>query len=699
MKALPFVFGIHNHQPLGNFDHVVSRLTETCYLPFLKGIKGARHFRLAIHVSGILLKWWEEKAPQVIETLGELAAEGQVEFVCGGFFEPVLAAISRDDRKEQILRHKDYIRRRFGQTPTGLWLTERVWESQIIEDLADLGIEYVVVDDRHFIVSGFSKDQLFGYYLTESEGKRLAIFPIDETLRYAIPFWPVKNLENYLRDIRFRGGRMFIYFDDGEKFGAWPGTAEWVYQKGWLKNFLEASARWVDEDLVHFLTYQEALKKIPPQGICYLPTASYMEMEEWTLPTSRIYELEELFKRLGDDKERFKGLIRGGHWKNFLVKYPESNHLHKRMLMVSQLTRQPGHWEEGARLSLLAAQCNDAYWHGIFGGLYLPHLRQAVWASLAEAEGTVRRQERAFKIEVSDINFDGQPEVFVHSKEAALVFLPHYGGQLREWTIFSARTNYINTLTRREEAYHRALKEKLLHGTPSPEGAAEGVFSIHHLPRDLEPDLLASLAYDWYERNSFIDHFFDPFRDLEAFRRCDFGEWGDFANQPFGFRREKNELIFSREGGLYPPGLPRHPLKLTKRFRLSQGGREIEVHYHLENLSKERISCRFGVEFNLFPAALAYGQGRLLAGGQQHPLNEAWAAEGVGEVLFEDQAVGARLRLVFPSASLWFFPVETVSQSESGYEKTIQALALMPHFLLELDSGEGLELVIKAAVR
>lgn len=42
--------------------------------------------------------------------------------------------------------------------------------------------------------------------------------------------------------------------------------------------------------------------------------------------------------------------------------------MHKRMLIVSKLVRD----NPEARKFIFKAQCNDAYWHGIFGGVYLP---------------------------------------------------------------------------------------------------------------------------------------------------------------------------------------------------------------------------------------------------------------------------------------------------------------------------------------
>ena len=41
MSKLPVLFGLHNHQPLGNFHQVVERLTSTCYRPFLQTISKA----------------------------------------------------------------------------------------------------------------------------------------------------------------------------------------------------------------------------------------------------------------------------------------------------------------------------------------------------------------------------------------------------------------------------------------------------------------------------------------------------------------------------------------------------------------------------------------------------------------------------------------------------------------------------------
>src|SRR2546429_9697589 len=121
--------------------------------------------------------------------------------------------------------------------------------------------------------------------------------------------------------------------------------------------------------------------------------------------SSDLARLVALERDLGE--ERVAGpdgaFLRGGHWRNFLVKYPEANRMHKKMLALSTLCRDRGD-PPGARRAIGRAQCNDAYWHGGFGGLYLPHLRAAIWRNLALPEAEPRRGEGRI---VDQLDLDG----------------------------------------------------------------------------------------------------------------------------------------------------------------------------------------------------------------------------------------------------------------------------------------------------
>jgi len=498
MDPVRFVFGVHLHQPVGNFDHVFEQHLQDVYHPLIERLAAHRFFPFTLHISGPLLEWLEAHDTKYLDQLGRLAADGHVELLLAGFYEPVLASLPRQDRIEQIGWMREAIQRRFGVQATGLWLTERVWEPDLAADLADAGVRYVLVDDRHFLVSGFERETLHAPFWTESGGKRVAVFPIDERLRYLIPFKPPASIAMYLRELRAAGRPLAVFVDDGEKFGGWPGTKDWVYTRGWLDQFLDAMAALVQGGEVQLTTPGTALTEVPSAGLVYLPTASYREMETWALPPVAAARLAVLERDLGE--ERVAGpdgaLVRGGHWRNFLVKYPEANRMHKKMLALSALCRDRGD-PPAARRAIGRAQCNDAYWHGVFGGLYLPHLRAAIWHNLADAELALRRGE-PLAVEQLDLDCDGQVEIWIHSSAFSALVSPTRGGVIEEYTLFASGVNYGDVLTRRPEVYHAVSAEEA-----KAAAASDSAPSIHDLERSSRLQQLPPV--DRVNRALFVD--------------------------------------------------------------------------------------------------------------------------------------------------------------------------------------------------
>ena len=476
---LRFVFGLHLHQPVGNFDHVMADHVRDVYRPIIERTTAAGFFPLTLHVSGPLLEWLEQHDTAWLDMIGRLAADGRLELLLAGFDEPILASLPRPDRLEQIARMREYLKRRFSVQATGLWLTERVWQPDLAADLAEAGVEYALVDDRHFLVSGFQRDALHRPHHTESDGRRVGLLAIDERLRYLIPFRSPEETAAYLRELRAQGHGMAVLADDGEKFGGWPGTKDWVYGSGWLDAFLQAMEKLTSAGEIQLSTGQAAFRQVPSGGLAYLGTASYREMEKWALPPEAQRNLTKLEDELGPkDLEASASFVRGGHWHHFLVKYPESNRMHKMMTALSTLSRARGDPPE-ARRAIGRAQCNDAYWHGVFGGLYLPHLRNAIWRQLALAERVLRQRE-PLAYEELDLDYDGYPELWIHSAQFSAVISPQRGGAIETFTRFSDLSNLADVLTRRRESYHEIPPQSAQgHG----QGKDGGTASIHDIER------------------------------------------------------------------------------------------------------------------------------------------------------------------------------------------------------------------------
>ena len=631
MNPVGFVFGVHLHQPVGNFDHVFADHLRDVYRPLVERLAERRFLPFTLHISGPLLEWLEAHDAAYLDMIGRLAADGQIELLLAGFYEPVLASLLPADRVEQVAWMREAIRRRFGVAATGLWLTERVWEPDLAAQLADAGVRYVVLDDRHFLVSGFERDQLHAPFWTESAGKRVALFPIDERLRYLIPFRPPAEIAAYLRDLRTAGRPLAVFVDDGEKFGGWPGTKDWVYTRGWLAQFLDCVGALVAAGEVRLTTPGAALDTVRSGGLAYLPTASYREMEAWALPPAAARRLAVLEHELGE--ARLAGpdgaLVRGAHWRNFLVKYPEANRMHKKTLALSSLCRARGD-PPAARRAIGRAQCNDAYWHGVFGGLYLPHLRAAIWQNLALAEGELRRGE-GLAVERLDLDSDGVEELWIHSDVCSALVSPQRGGAIEEYTVFQQGVNYADVLTRRRESYHEPAP-----GRGSGEATpTDGTPSIHDLEQMVRLQRLPPI--DHCERALLVDRVLRGDVTLDGYAGGAFESVACWAGSVFNTSVEESsnavEIVLRPMPNASPAGL------LEKRIRIDRNG-ELTVGYRWD------------------PAAF--------------PADAFFCPE---------ISVSPEVQLdLTPAADVWTFPITTVSRSERGFEETVQGYSYTPRW-------------------
>ncbi len=512
---LHFLFGIHNHQPVGNFEGVVDDAILRAYHPFLQAIaETGAGLSLTVHCSGGLLATLKERARPTFDLLGRLVADGQVELLTGGFYEPILALLPDWDKVGQIQALTQFIKSSFGVTARGMWLAERIWEPQLPRILREAGVEFVLVDDSHFALAGLDPETLGGYYLTEEQGASVAVFPINQRLRYLVPFADPAESVRYLETRRGAGAVTMV--DDGEKFGVWPGTDRLVYGERWLARFLDAlrATPWL-----RVSTFSRFLDTEPPAGRVYLPTAAYTEMGEWALPPAAAAELHDARARLAalPDGERLSRLLRGGFFRNFLIKYPEIGDAYWKMIRLSRrvhegLTARPRDPRLlAARERLWQGQANDAYWHGVFGGCYLPHLRRAVKSALIGCERRLEGPGKPLGLDCvrADIDGDGVAEVVVRTRSLGLTLRPARGGSLTELLWLGGEMDAADVLTRRPEPYHRQVAER-----PSEAGADE-VRTIHSAPAVKEAGLTALLRYDRFRRASLLDGLFPPEGELD----------------------------------------------------------------------------------------------------------------------------------------------------------------------------------------
>jgi len=710
MKKIKFAFAIHNHQPIGNFEHVFEHAFAHSYLPFLEILERHPRFKISLHFSGILLEWIMKHHPETLDKLRSLVEKGQVEMLTGGYYEPILAVIPDRDKTGQIKKLTDFIEKEFDTLPVGMWLAERIWEPHLPKPLSEAGVKYTIVDDSHFKYSGLSDDELLGYYLTEEEGHLLALFSSSKFLRYSIPFKEPEETIKYFRKIASEDGEnLIVYGDDGEKFGVWPKTYEHCFKHRWVERFfdqVERNGEWIE--MIHL---KDAKNLLLPKGRVYLPTASYHEMMQWALPARSFAQYEEFEHILKEQNlyERFGIFVRGGFWRNFLAKYPEANNMHKKMLHLSQRIekiesqkRKSKTKLEKAKDFLWKGQCNCPYWHGVFGGLYLPHLRSAVYENLIQAEKLTdeltHRDKNWVDHQIFDFDKDGRDEFLVHTPIFSLFFSLSCGGNLFELDFKPKSINLLDTLTRKEEGYHK----KLLDSQEKQKGGKEGqVASIHDLVLTKEEGLEKFLTYDWYRRGSLIDHFLGEPTTLEDFSTCKYPEQGDFVNQPYRYKMESGEkgfdLTLYRDGFVWVKE-KRAPITVAKKISFTPLDSKLDISYLLINNYHERVNLWFGIEFGF--AALGEQDERSFCYTREgeikaKELTMIGNAQRCQEFGIKDHHLKLDINFKLDRQSqLWRFPIYTVSLSEEGFEKVQQSLVLFPNWKLFLEPHERWEMKI-----
>ncbi len=594
---MKIVFGVHNHQPYGNFPEVYEETYIKSYLPFINKVEKSRA-RVSLHFTGTLLEWIEKNHPEYIDKVKKLLNENRVEILSGGYYEPIMPSITSKFRIKQIEKLNNYIYEIFSYKPKGLWLAERVWEPSIIPELNSCGIEYTFLDEENFIPIEKKGDK---YYVTEYEGKTIKIFVIDKKLRYLIPFKGYDEILNRLKE-----GNFFVSFDDGEKFGSWPGTNELCYKSDWLGRFFE---NMINNDVKMLLPKEIVGQEENCGGLVYIDSGSYPEMISWALPPNK-------------KTENYKC-----SWKNFLIKYPEANYIHKLSFLNAKYYELPEDEE-----MIMASQANDAYWHGVFGGIYISHLRNALYKNILNVQKNLK-----WNVLKEDIDFDGKNEIIMKNSNIVIGIDPDQGGRIFEFGSFSKSYNFQNTITRRRESYH----EK-------------------------------NIVEDWYDKFSLIDHFME-FPNFEQIKTCRFKEIGDFVNQPYKAEiLNSNKIKLSRKGNIWFEG--KHTkIYLTKEIVLHNN--KVDIYYKINNPNAIIVPLHFATEFN-FNFVSEYGDERfIMYNNKKSKVGEEFLGTSKN-IHFIDKFFDLDLEIKFEETEVWTYPIKTSAMSEKDKIKSYQGTSI-----------------------
>ena len=666
MSKVYFLFGIHNHQPVGNDPFVFNKVFENCYGPFLDVLKEFPEIKCNIHISGPLYDWILENKYSYIKDLKEMTDRGQVEITGGAYYEPILPIISDNDKFAQIRLMNDFIKKEFGKSPKGMWLAERIWEPQLASIISKTGLKYTFLDDVHFRSAGVCDKELTGYYTTENDARSIAVFPINKALRFKIPFSKAEESVALIKSFSQKKDILVTLFDDGEKFGSWPWTYDWIYNKGWLKKFFSLLLK--NHKTIETITASEALKKFKPKGLVYLPTSSYPEMDEWTMEPKEFLYYKELKGRLKKfpDYGKLRNYLRAGFFRNFFRKYPRANYMHKKMLYLSENIHKKTNCKKDKEIfqDLYKAQCNCGYWHGLFGGFYYGNIRSAIYENMIKAEKKFdeKYEKNNLTVQKADFDFDGQLETVVKNKHLITSFSDH-GGTLLELSYKEKNFNLQNTITRKEESYHSKIKGKKIK------------------TRKGKIIKKAEIIYDKYERLSLVDHLLDKRITLNNFNKQQ--KFKTLSSEVYELDVDK--IVGTGQCPVSTADKPQKKsvslnyqyqskgLEFTKKIKIGlNAGLNVRYNFQDDEMLKK---FNFATEFNLFFESPRYVKFQTEKG--EIDLKRKRVFRKIKNLKIADNFKGMNLQFDFSEADVFIIPIYSFANSQDGVEKVFQEASIL----------------------
>ncbi|MFX0031516.1 MAG: alpha-amylase/4-alpha-glucanotransferase domain-containing protein [Candidatus Hodarchaeota archaeon] len=716
---LPIVF--HFHQPINNFEFVIEDAYQKSYKPLLESLYEYPQVEVALHFSGNLLEWLIINKPDFIKMLKQMAKRGQIEIIGGGYYEPIFSIIPYRDKIAQINKLSALIKKEFNLEVKGAWLSERVWEPNYPSFLSDVGLKYVIVDDNHFRSTGITKIDTFYSYNTEDEGKTLRVFPINEELRYLTPWKPTYLSIDYLKkQADEKGDRMALLISDAEKMGVWGTTHEICYVDGkghqdgdngkpFIPAFLEQI---INNHWIKSITPSEYMEKIPARSLVYLPTASYDKMEEWVLLTPIRKKFEILRETIRKDPQREDEylFLKGGFWRYFLVKYPESNNMHKKMLYVRKKlieleeklskneleqyqSRIDEAWEE-----IYKAQCNDSYWHGLFGGVYLQFLRFSVYTHLITAEKIIdelnaeidKIPNKYISILPFDFNKDSKMDILIESDLINLYVNTSDGGTIFELDFKPKSYNLLNTLTRWPEAYHDS--EKVNKEEVMVDRFKRNMLRIRILHKDVT---LKQIEQDTYsELGTFIDS------DFKVIRNEKDGKSAILELESMGSIKDPN----SNEQ--YPCSIIKKIIVVDNKINIILKG-NFKKEPRKEDLigiilDKLELGIDIPFFFNGDPNKFSWESNQVLfANAKKNELIKSFEYEGYHfkafdetyDLIFEFE-ISSSSKLDLENVKISKFPIIAYTYTDEGYKKIFQGINVLPRFKLSKNFEYNIEMKV-----
>jgi hypothetical protein len=650
-RSISLILGSHEHLPSGSGIDEFEELYKVRLKPFISTLYRYPQIPAVLHYSGVLLNWLERNHPEFFLILEDMISRKQVELLGGGFYEPMMALLSPQDRISQIEMFTTYLRKQFGKRPQGCWLPGLAWEQAMAGTLHSCGMVYTFLEDETFRSVGLGAELPV---ISEDQGKLVTIFPLAGKLQGVFAGERALPVLERFRD-RSGGGVTAVFpecfFGDGES----PELG--------IHRFFEDLSR--AESFINFTSPSRYLKNAEPLSRAYFPASPMLGYGNRQARGG------------GDLRQRGSGLLP----RQFLIVYPEASGVYSKMIFTHSLINQLRGDKSRKRTALeelFKAQGFDVFCHLGDGGIYRNTLRKAAYRALLGAE-KITREKGIFipSLLTFDFDLDGKEE-YLFQDTHLNCYVKTRGAGIFELDYLPKNWNYLDTMARRRE-----------------------------------PDQGEAQPADGYRRGAFLDRLVPPALSLEDARAGRF-EGSRFCAletfEPVLVDRVHEKVRFrlvpqnpasggAEKGLLFPEELPAPGAfggaGLEKTYCLS--GNILTVQYTLTNGGELPLDCTFIPEIDLsffdegepFLRVLALRNGvKESTGGTNGGTDRGAEIAAVEGLEFLDIKNEDIVSLTMDrSCDVWLIPIKTRCRIGGQIGDQYQSTCIMPRFPLSLEPG------------
>jgi alpha-amylase len=308
-------------------------------------------------------------------------------------------------------------------------------------------------------------------------------------------------------------------------------------------------------------------------------------------------------------------------------------------------------------------------------------LRTEIWRNLIRAESLADQLTPGGlmpRVELVDYDADGAAEILFSAPEFQALLKLSDGATIAFFDFRAASATLINSIIRRPEAYHARLREA---AAAKPVG--DGAVSIHDQVLVKEPNLERFLRYDRYPRHAFRLFLFDPSQtqvDYEELRLKEVAKAaaGSYLLHASSANYADLQIAFDLpEYAAEGREVPR--LSITKLFLFGPTPQGCEVSCDISITLSAPLSRPLAMGLESVINFLAPTDSDRFFETPSGPQNLRFSGILPPPLLrLEDGWQRMRVTLHAPgSQEFWVAPIETVSESEGGFERVYQGSQIL----------------------